>query len=427
MIGSNYSQPFAAAPEVDLASGWSVTTSDTVGFEASTAFSTQTIDSTSPKASFNSLAVIDGRPAIAYRDDSNGDLLFVRASDTAGTVWEERQILKIAGNGAPDVGYYVSLADINGRPAVAYYDGGEGDLNFVRADDSSGASWPAAAVVDGAVENVGRFASLALIAGRPAISYTSPNTGELRFAEALDPEGNTWQTVVVEGAPSDYRSFSTLLEVAGEPAIATTDTSAGVLRFVRRSAGVWSGVSIDQNGGTEPALANVGGRPAVAYRSLAGAIKYARAADTTGSSWEDSETIAAAGNSPSLVDVGGSPGVAFTTASGELCLALGPEWRKTTITAGADPSLALVDGLPALAFRNEGVLDLRYASLPPAQWTATLGGAAPILASGVKNAAVTPAMLSEELSAQLAAKDRQITTLEERILALEQIIFGSPQ
>lgn len=44
---------------------------------------------------------------------------------------------------ADDVGSSASMAVVNGNPAVAYLDETNGDLNFIRATNSSGSNWGA--------------------------------------------------------------------------------------------------------------------------------------------------------------------------------------------------------------------------------------------------------------------------------------------
>lgn len=56
------------------------------------------------------------------------------ASDANGITWNTSQTLDATGT----VGQYLSLKIINGNPAIAYYDNRNGDLKFVRSSITTG-------------------------------------------------------------------------------------------------------------------------------------------------------------------------------------------------------------------------------------------------------------------------------------------------
>ncbi len=74
------------------------------------------------------MAVIDGRPAISYADQTSNDLEFVWATDTDGINWDSPVTVDSSGS----VGTYTSLMDLNGYPAISYYKAGTGDLKYVK-------------------------------------------------------------------------------------------------------------------------------------------------------------------------------------------------------------------------------------------------------------------------------------------------------
>jgi len=53
----------------------------------------------------------------------------VRATNADGTAWGAPIVVDTIGS----VGTYSALQIVNGNPAIAYYDGSNGDLKFVRA------------------------------------------------------------------------------------------------------------------------------------------------------------------------------------------------------------------------------------------------------------------------------------------------------
>jgi len=81
---------------------------------------------------------------------------------------------------------YASLAIIDGKPAVSYCDFGTSRLKYVRALDALGSSWGDPEVVD-SIGNTGYYSSLAEIDGKPAISYQESASGSLKFAILLEP------------------------------------------------------------------------------------------------------------------------------------------------------------------------------------------------------------------------------------------------
>lgn len=415
-----FAQPFATAPDIRLDGAWTPGVTSESGFSATAAFSPVTIDPGGQTGASTSLALIGGHPAIAYRDADGGDLYFTRAGDAAGQHWPAPNIVRVDG-ALDDVGQYASLAEVAGRPAIAYYDLTHGDLRFIRADDQNGSSWPSSPLtIDGTGSNTGRDCTLALVSGVPAIAYISPNSGEVHYAWAADAGGASWPAsnrVVIEGSLSDYRQHTSLAEIDGRPAIATHDQTDGELRFIHlvgSDAGEpadWASVPVDTGGGrgSNPSLSPIGGFPAIAYES-GSSVYYCRATDAGGSAWGVPVIVAPNASEPSLATTAGRPAISYyDSADGDLKLAIasdltGMAWFPPITIDGASgvvgthSSLAQVAGLPAIAYHDVSNSALRYASLPSPTWTAIKGGAAePILASGVKDAGITQGMLGPEI------------------------------
>ena len=78
---------------------------------------------------------------------------------------------------AGDVGEGASLLVVNGRPAIAYYDRTNGDLKYVRAADADGSVWGVPLVV-ASTGDVGVMPELAHRGGvtRPSPTSTSTTT-----------------------------------------------------------------------------------------------------------------------------------------------------------------------------------------------------------------------------------------------------------
>jgi hypothetical protein len=187
-------------------------------------FWTTTVDSTGLVGQHASLAVVDGRPAIAYQDsDPNYDLKYVRARHATGSSWGTPLTLDSTGY----VGKYASLAVVENRPAIAYYDDTLDDLKYVRASDATGSSWGTPLTVD-STGDVGQYASLAVVENRPAIAYYD---GTLKYVRASDATGSSWGTPLTVDGAGVVGLYTSLAVVHGRPAIAYYDGTNGDLRF----------------------------------------------------------------------------------------------------------------------------------------------------------------------------------------------------
>jgi hypothetical protein len=292
-----------------------------------------TVDSAGDAGQYASLAVVDGRPAIAYWYPSNGDLKYVRASDATGSSWGTPLTVDSAG----DVGRYASLAVVDGRPAIAYYDRDPNyDLKYVRASDASGSSWGSPVTVDSAGD-VGQYASLEVVDGRPAIAYYDYTNYDLKYVRANDAAGSSWGTPVTVDSAGDVGYYASLAEVDGRPAIAYLDWTNADLKYVRASDASGSSwgtpLTVDSGGnvGWHASLAVVDGRPAIAYQDRTNYdLKYVRANDAAGSSWGTPVTVDSAGkvgDYASLAEVDGRPAIAYYDyANGDLRFAIPRQW-----------------------------------------------------------------------------------------------------
>ena len=107
-----------------------------------------------------------------------------------------------SGNASADVGRHVSMLVVEGYPAMAYYDETNQDLKYVRALDARGTNWGIPVTV-ASRNNVGKYPSLCLINGNPAISYYDETNGGLMYVRANDAPGVFWGTPVPVVAQAD--------------------------------------------------------------------------------------------------------------------------------------------------------------------------------------------------------------------------------
>jgi hypothetical protein len=151
------------------------------------------------------LAEVGGLPAVAYHRSQLNDLYYERGGNVD---WNGGTAIEVVVASAGSTGWYAQLEVVNGNPAIAFLDVTNTDLTFVRATTASGSSWGSPVVVDAVG---GNFGSLAVIDGRPAISYTrSFNT--LHYVRSDDQNGSAWGTPAALSSAPIAANFSSLVQ-----------------------------------------------------------------------------------------------------------------------------------------------------------------------------------------------------------------------
>jgi len=338
-----------------------------------------TVDSAGDVGKHTSLAIVNGNPAISYYDATNGNLKYARATDVDGSAW-----------GAPvtvdsnvlNVGLFTCLAVVNGNPAISYYDTDLGALKYIRADDINGETWSMAPVTVDDTGDAGEHNSLAVVNGRPAISYFEAIDHDLRYVRATDVNGNIWGAAPVSvDSAGVVGSYTSLAVVNGNPAVSYYDIANGDLQYVRATdadGNFWGGpVTVDSAGwvGLYTSLVVINGNPAISYfRIDLGDLKYARASDTNGDTWGIPLTLDSAGDvgqNASLAVINGNPGVTYYDDDvGDLKYvraadANGSAWSTPIIAdstgaVGRFTSLTEVNGNPAASYYDFTNGDLKF-------------------------------------------------------------------
>ncbi len=244
---------------------------------------------------YTSMQVVNGNPAISYYDVTNGDLKYARAGDVNGTAWPGGNIKTVASTG--NVGQYTSMQVVNGNPAIAYYDVTNKDLKYIQANSVDGSTWGNAVVSVETTNDVGQYASLAVVNGNPAISFHDFTKGDLRYIRAADVNGATWTAgsgMQLAGATDSVGQYTSLKVVNGNPAVSYYNVTNLALRYVRAtnaSGSTWgTPVAVDNNPslalGWYTSLIIANGRPAICYMDASNAFEtYIRANDINGDSW----------------------------------------------------------------------------------------------------------------------------------------------
>jgi hypothetical protein len=249
---------------------------------------------------FVSLALVNGNPAMSYYGNS-ADLMFVRAGNASGSSWGAPIPVDTVG----DVGQFSSLAALpSGNPAMAYYDRTNQNLKFVRATDANGSAWSTPLTVNSSPRDVGQFASLKAISVFPAISYYDATNGDLFYVQANDADGASWPSPILVDGAGDVGRFCTMAQgMSGPPVICYSDYTNGDLKFARRVGTDFQIVTVDSSGAAARAvitsLVHVNGVPIIAYinnfplfiSDPHGDLKVVRASDPDGNTWGTPATL----------------------------------------------------------------------------------------------------------------------------------------
>ena len=168
----------------------------------------------------SSLAEVDGRPAISstVKPATAGAQLSYRiATDATGTGWHKA--VEIAEVGI--AGRWHSLAVVEGAPAIAYIDSSSSKpaLHFVRATNASGSGWGSPLELTERIDNFPHLLTLSRlvsIRGNPAVSFTrrnaptGPSATSLAYLRARDARGTNWPPPVETGTSGWYMSLAEL-------------------------------------------------------------------------------------------------------------------------------------------------------------------------------------------------------------------------
>lgn len=243
---------------------------------------------------YSSLAVVNGNPAISYYDETNGDLMFVRATDSSGTAWGQ----PISVDTYYDVGKFTSLHVVNGTPAISYSDPGNpyNYVRYVRALDSEGTTWDTPTSL-GQLSGAAEISNTALtvVNGNPAVCWSWFNSAAgataLVYRRANDIDGDSWgnQEVVDSRSGSGERIlYASMAVINGKPAISYYDYLDSALFYARSlddNGTTWSTYGLDTYGlvGEYTSLVEVNGKPGMSYHDYTNHdLKYA---------WNPSPTV----------------------------------------------------------------------------------------------------------------------------------------
>lgn len=258
------------------------------------------------------------------------------------------------------VGRGASLALIGGVPAISYSDNTNHGARYIRALDVNGGSWATPVQVASGVMAPAASTALLDIGGAPAVAF---QRGNVKYSRALDGNGLTWSDFVPVGSINGMDSIN-LLSVAGRPTVVSRDPKIYLVRADDAVGTTWPGTEVSITGANRPvSAAMVDGMPAVAYTTSSDQLAYRRAIAADGSAWGAEVLIndeLFTNFLPSLAVVSGNPAIAYVhNAELRYIRATDPEgasWPasgivlNTGVAQTGQTDLDIITGKPAIAF-----------------------------------------------------------------------------
>ena len=344
-----------------------------------------------------SMQLIDGRPAIAQATLTERTLRFTRCATADGASTADWTSVMLDNVNSP---LRCKLGSLAGYPAISYFrDSGTGGLLYTRSTTPAGdsaADWCAPVEVDVAGSTRGLDSSIRNINGFPAIAYFDQGNGDLRFAYSSSVDGasaSDWSSLIVEeGSTGASGGQPCLTTIGGYPAISYCATNGFLyqIRYVRSSTASgtnvadWAGkttVYTSASSAQYPSLMMVNGDPAVAFQDGDYYLHFTRSTDSVGTAgtWTQDVVVDNAANTGEYASLRFSDGVPliayhyqtgndlkFVAATSATGAAAGDWANKETVlatgTVGRFSSLIiLASGNPAIAFRNEDTAAVMYA------------------------------------------------------------------
>ncbi len=343
-------------------------------------WSIYTIDDTR-NAQYSSLAVVGGKPAIAYFDGNSQDLMYAYSSDVDGSGTWSIVTADSKGMGLGDVGMFASLAEINGGAGISYYEGGtDMNLKFAFNPNADGSGTWQTYLVDDAGD-AGWITSLAEVQGKPAIGYFSESeTLDYKYAINSESDGSgSWDVSSVANVGSGMFAEGRVLQVcAGMPAVAFYNWNTGELQFAINDSplgtGSWTFSGVAPDIALFVSAGQIDSYPVITYRNFdMGGLYFAMNANSDGSgTWSISivEPTISAWHS-SAVEIVGYPFVAYRdNDSDSLKVAENDSpdgsgnWSISVVDSGSGPmytALLSISGRPAIAYCNTTSGELKFA------------------------------------------------------------------
>ena len=149
------------------------------------------------------LAMIAGDPAIAWFDTGVNEAHYMRSTSSTGASALDWPAAGVNVSGPDTCAGRVNLAEVNGAPAVSYYESGISGLKYVRANTATGdnvADWPLGLIIAQNASQGNQYHDLAMVGGRAAICYSDffSNPKSI-YRRASNATGSAWGPEMIVG------------------------------------------------------------------------------------------------------------------------------------------------------------------------------------------------------------------------------------
>jgi len=230
---------------------------------------------------FGQFLTVEGNPALCLQKGIS--IWYARAGTASGSAVEDWEFVPVY---LDHCSHNPSMAMVQGHPAIAFRDSCCGHLKYVRSSTSTGLSvedWSNVVTANDSVAP--EWPILAEIDGFPAITWRNYDVIYQRSLTPLGGDDLDWHNEITVFPHEETAAFSTLREIDGHPAIAFLDLDNEVLVYTRAD----TSDGLDENDWTQfdvvadPAsdhwlntlsMTIVDGNPAIAFKAQ-DELKYA--------------------------------------------------------------------------------------------------------------------------------------------------------
>jgi hypothetical protein len=330
---------------------------------------------------YSSIAVLDGKPIISYYDNAHGDLRLAICSNPAcspGTTYS------IPIDTDYDVGYHSTVAVSNGNPIIVYTINTFAEIRVAACVDPLCDLPPVITTLEHDNVSVNTGPAIAIINGKPVISYRGDDTSGLHFAVCNDALCTSAVITFIDTGWIGYNSSIAVLD--GKPIISYmkyVEFEGVSLHIASCQDATCSAPPIlslvDNNGnvGYSSSITIVDGKPIISYiNGDTGDLMVAACVDTTCTAPAVITRIDMAQRGDertAIININGKVMIAYgsrnpqdnimlrlATCDNALCTSATIDvLDDSTVNTGQFTSIAEINGYPIISFNDEALLKIK--------------------------------------------------------------------
>lgn len=137
------------------------------------------------------IEIINDTPAIALFETVGDEILYITSSDDTGGAWNATVTVA---SGRTSTNSFIDLAQVDGRPAIAYIRSSFSDsLLYIRADNAAGSAWSASPInIYSPFTTNGSHLALTTMADTPVIFFEWSGANDNFWVKADNTTGSVW-------------------------------------------------------------------------------------------------------------------------------------------------------------------------------------------------------------------------------------------